>query len=547
MTEDDKKKEDREPQTPGNSNVKSIGNTSGEVREKQDRRIKEIEKDKNDFLTMETTVLTNFWEVIEGKKLIRTPFTLPEVKIKFETIFKKNIVNLNGILTCVDDDNLWELKDDPEFFAFLQHTLTLNWATGANMPTQKHFFSYMRQFCPKYADICKYPHYPRVTQYLCQNDIEPENNGKLGELLTFFKPATDVDKHLLEAFFITPSWGGKPGTRPGFSIQGVDEDIKGGIGVGKTTVCESLANIFATKMLDFSITDSKSFSMKMLGNQNNSRIIRYDNVKTDKLDSDVIEFMLTSSSFTTDKKWASSVTLQNYYTTVITFNNPSFSEDMAARLINIHLERPSLAERRVFAKELPEFIEANRDAIIADILYRLQNAKGEVDCEWGTRFPAWETEVLLPSCGQAMPEVLKTILTRQGVISESSTAADDIAEIFESNIRDAIRQTRQENGGTNDLENSWKADNEIQFFVPSAILRDWLIRYYGKKFGPKKTAQFTKEHMSDEIMVCNFGDIRGFCINMKGTPSFDTGAYPIYKSKNYEKVDLLSTKIKRQS
>jgi hypothetical protein len=72
--------------------------------------------------------------------------------------------------------------------------------------------------------------------------LHPEPSGGHGKalesLLARYNPATEVDRDLLRAFFLSLFWGGEPGHRPCFLVTAPDDDRQAGRGVGKSTIAK---------------------------------------------------------------------------------------------------------------------------------------------------------------------------------------------------------------------------------------------------------------------------------------------------------------------
>ncbi len=134
---------------------------------------------------------------------------------------------------CVDGRLFAELLgprlvwlDSPaELFAWAQTQLpsaednSVSWATGPDMVTQEQFLAHLRMTGESYLAVEAYPHEPRMPghHYLSQ-PVAGGDGRALRELLDLLRPASDADRHLLEAFFLSLFWGGRAALgRPGSS------------------------------------------------------------------------------------------------------------------------------------------------------------------------------------------------------------------------------------------------------------------------------------------------------------------------------------------
>lgn len=299
----------------------------------------------------------------------------------------------------------------------------------------REYYKWLEQNAPQVADISSLPHYPKPIPevfYLPDDIPEQPYTSRFDRLIDFFCPATDNDRTLIKAMFMTPLWGGKGGDRPAFVLTGEAEDHRGGIGIGKSILAHAVSRIGGA-MLDFGERDKREDIMKQIINSNSIRIVRFDNIKSAHFSSSILEALVTQPYVTGHKLYDGTVNKPNIYTYIFTFNNVSFSKDLTERAVPIRLKRPPRTGRD-WESELDEFIEENKMDIRSDIreLFKLPtNTYSKL-----LRFNSWTNQVL--SRLSATDEIINYILDTQSEFD----AEDDEREIIEEAILSCVTQFR---------------------------------------------------------------------------------------------------------
>src|SRR5262249_1767098 len=149
----------------------------------------------------------------------------------------------------------------------------------------------------------KTPHFPALTGVLYLDaHLVPEaaDNGKLDELVDRFLPASPRDRELIKAMFLTPFWGGPPGSRPQSALTShLSKDSGLGVGGGKPTLAQYVADLAGGGCVDVNPYGgpqaSRDTIITLLSQAAYSaRVALLDNLKG-RLDSPVLERLVTRS------------------------------------------------------------------------------------------------------------------------------------------------------------------------------------------------------------------------------------------------------------
>ena len=240
----------------------------------------------------------------------------------------------------------------------------------------------------------------------------PAARGKLRTFVEFFEPATEADALLILAMIATPAWGGLPGKRPAFLIQGPEHDP--GRGVGKTTLADRVGDIYGGGV-DVSLGEPIEQVKKRLLTpaHRSTRILRIDNVKTNKLSWGDLENLITTPVISGYQNYVGEATRPNTLTTFITVNGGSLSKDMAARVIPIRLARPTY--RRKWESGVERFAKRYRLDILADLAEFFGRPPAAIPVK--SRWTEWERQIL----GRLGPDPAAIC---QGAIQDERAALD---------------------------------------------------------------------------------------------------------------------------
>src|SRR5262249_3393730 len=227
------------------------------------------------------------------------------------------------------------LDRSPQFFGWIDGFARVCWMHSLGMVGQERFFEFVRKFrAERYRAIEQYPHHPAMPEvYYMHPRIEPTTKKThINKLIDFFEFDSEVDKSLGLAAILTLFWGGSPGARPCFRIEGPVDDPPelGKRHVGKTTFVEVLASLCGG-LLDLEEgEDIPDVKTRLLSEEGmGKRVLRIDNVKTLRMSWAGLEHFITSDVISGKRLYRGEGSRPNAVTVFITINGGSFSKDMA--------------------------------------------------------------------------------------------------------------------------------------------------------------------------------------------------------------------------
>ncbi len=322
------------------------------------------------------------------------------------------------------------LKTPSDLFGWLAgEGAVVDWGEKISATLNKgEFLAYLTGAADVYETVSELPHFPPKAGCFYFGPTLPEDDGSFDRLLGFFNPATDLDKALLKAAFMTLFWGGPGGARPAFVICGVDDDSDehAGRGSGKTTLTDMMGKLTGG-MVEFSITTDGETIKKRLLTSHGERLVRFDNVKTAKYSSGDVEGLITAPYISGHRLWQGSGRVPNGFTYVFTFNDAMFSKDMAQRAVMIKLARP--VYDGIWQRAVEVFIEQNSLAIYAGIkAVFAQEAKTPTE---HLRFGLWTGEVLMRA---GDPGMVKLIKAQQLAVDDDQDKSEEIQAAIEYHL-----------------------------------------------------------------------------------------------------------------
>lgn len=327
---------------------------------------------------------------------------------------------------------IW-LEKSTDLFAYIgvQLPRPIQWVGGSDKVTEAVFHAHLQQNAENFAAIETRPHCPPLKNHYYMHPPVTGGNGEhFRILLDRFQPATDADRGLIKALFMTPFWGGPAGARPGFLIE-ADKDVDGGgRGIGKTELVKSMARLAGghfdlSPSEDFNRTKTRLLQPDSL----TKRVALLDNVKSLKFSWADLEALVTGEQINGHQMYVGDAVRPNILTYIITMNGASMSKDMAMRCVPIHLSRPEYSKN--WQEETKQFIEDHRWAIIGDILAEL--ARDKKPLENFTRWGSWEGAVL--ACVDDPEACQKVIAERQAAIDADQEDSDLVREAIIEELR----------------------------------------------------------------------------------------------------------------
>jgi len=291
------------------------------------------------------------------------------------------------------------LKTPASLFAWLDRRCRVNWTKGASFISQERFFEDRRAEAEAFDVIEGLPHFPPAPGVYYMHEPIPEGDGsKLERLLDFFAPETPHDRQLIKALILTLFWGGPPGARPAFIIQGPKDDgERMGVGVGKSKGSQILAEelVGGYVSLDQREPDIEALKTRLLSNESGrKRVGLVDNLKTHKFSCGGLEGLITDSNLSGRALYSGEGARPNRMVWIFTVNGARVSKDIAERSIFVRLARPKY--RPGWETEVRTFIRENRQAIMADVRLALESPGDEAFASRDApiRWADWCREVL---------------------------------------------------------------------------------------------------------------------------------------------------------
>jgi hypothetical protein len=328
--------------------------------------------------------------------------------------------------------------------------------TDPRCHTKPEVFEEFRRTATAYDAIEQCPHEPIMPRHYYSCGIPSPGNGDcLRELLSRFNPATEIDRDLILALFATVIWGGRGGTRPAFCITSDD-----GRGAGKTTVVNVAGHLVRGVLEIIAGEDMARVKTRLLSPEGLlKRIVLLDNAKSRCLSWADLEGVITAPIISGHRLYVGEMVRPNVITWCVTMNGGSYSTDLAQRSVFIKVAKPTYQGN--WEESMREFIDANREAIFADLIGFLRGPQSALSKF--TRWGAWDRDILsrLPEPADAQ----RVILERQNAADAEVEESDVITDYFRAKISLA----------------GYQRDN-VRVLIPSTIARDWLASATGERF-----------------------------------------------------------------
>jgi len=391
------------------------------------------------------------------------PLTANEIFERLNRYLPDHFFTIDATLCHECDGKLKSFSKSAELFGYLSEHMLIDWSNKQACMTKEEFLYWMvRCGAPNYVRFESIPHEPRLSdvRYGKFEQSSDVRKNYFTELLRMFNPATEKDAVLLKAAFMTPFWGGPPASRPIFILSGRDDDSDGGVGVGKSTVTETISELCGGMISERTHMKAREITQRLLAT--NCRVVRFDNIKGTNLSWDVLEDILTAKWITGRKLYSNDDRVPNYFTFYFTFNNASMSKDLAQRSFVINLDRPTYSVD--WANQLDELLNNHRNEIISDILSQLMHLPGDV--QFTNRFPQWSNGVLakIPGCLGAITEIEKT--------QKDYDAETDLKELYWEAICSNVGELSRESQTGIEISN---IDPETErLIIARSLIWEWI-------------------------------------------------------------------------
>jgi 5S rRNA maturation endonuclease (ribonuclease M5) len=344
-------------------------------------------------------------------------------------------------------ENVDYLRTPAGLFGWLKSVIPdVRWYACPGCTTKDELFHELLRTAMSYLSIQRFPHEPKIDGYYYTKRLLKRGDGKtLDALVDRFSPATTEDRWLIKAAIVTPTWGGPFGARPIFVITA------SGRGHGKTALAESIGQIYGGCLAFSKQEDPLVMKQRLLSPEGMGlRIYLIDNLKSAKFSSADFESLVTAPVISGKRMFVGEGNRPNDLTPFVTVNGPNFVTDLAQRSVFVRLRKPAYSG--TWQSETRQFIDANREALFADIVTFLKNPRATLAKH--TRWAEWERDVLsrLPNPGKLQ----RVIASRQ----RESNVDSDLAE----RLVDEIRKRLQGQGY--DLESQ-------RIRIPSKVMTGW--------------------------------------------------------------------------
>jgi hypothetical protein len=398
------------------------------------------------------------------------------------------------------DDPVW-LESTSALFAWLsrqlpqaenpQHEPTnlLEWKIGANMVPQDRFTAYLRQTVEHFRSLERTPHYPTMPEtYYLHPALKGGNGDALRELCSRFCPASDIDADLVEAFFLSLFWGGKPGSRPAWLFTADEDDDQKGRGVGKTSLAEMGAALTGGYIMARPTEDVEALLKRLLTpSALTYRVVLIDNIKTLKFSWADLEQLVTCPTISGYRLYHGEAQRPNTLTYCLTLNGATLGKDMSQRCVIVKLKRPK--HDAPWKERTLELIASRRWEIVGDIIARLKQPGGALakHSRWGS----WEDAVLT-----RLPEPIDA----QRVIEERQADVDDDVE-ESALVRQAFIAFLAERRHDPDTQ-------RVNF--PSRVVAEIVNTATGEKRATCRASAFLKTLSIPELRPGRHGEARGW-------------------------------------
>lgn len=360
------------------------------------------------------------------------------------------------------------LDSSTQFLGWLDGVANVYWARGPGMVSQERFYEYVRKFAiDRFKAIERFPHWPPMEGIYYMHPAVNSTREKtlLSRFLDFFQPETPVDRELIKAAVMTLFWGGLPGKRPVFRIDGPENDPPAlqGRGTGKTVLVELIAELAGGWVRIGERDDMESLITRLLSSEHgNKRVLRLDNVKALRLSWAALEEFVTSATISGKALYRGEGNKPNLLTLFITMNGGLLSKDLVTRVVVIRLARPKMDG--AWEGNVRAFIRDNRWELIGEILGMLADEPGSIIPQ--SRWPEWERDVLgkVGSYDQC-----------QAVIAERSALLDDDDEkAYE--LEQFVRRKLETEGRHNADAQSIK--------ITTCKMSEWYMEHTGERKDP---------------------------------------------------------------
>lgn len=408
----------------------------------------------------------------------RTPLSMAAIRQSLMALTGGWPRRVNGSLFVDDPDHgiAW-LSSVQRLTGWLHQRIgKLEFHAGPGYVAAGDLFSELQRTAELYKTIELFPHEPPVRDHYYRSfDLQPSTHNYVGQLLDRLEPATELDRDLILAAFVTPGWGGPYGARPAFLFTS-DK----GRGAGKSTLAKLVGEIWGGSITIRQKEDfGKAVTRLLSPGGRDKRIAIIDNVKSLRLSFAELEELITCSTISGHEMYNGEGSRPNTLCWYITLNGASLCKDMAQRCVPIKLGMS--VKSGDWEESTLSFVKAHHASILGELLHFLRKPKS---CLKGySRWGAWEAAVLsrLPNPSGAQ----QLILDRQKEFD-----VEDEEQLF---FKDYVF------GQLECLKYSPISD---KVFVPSRILTTWWNEAQNEKLSTVAVSRKLRQLIAEGILDC---------------------------------------------
>ena len=443
--------------------------------------------------------------VENGREVItRIGLSVQTIAAQLQTIAPGWPKRIGQLLFVRRDNNPVWIKNPSSLFAWIGSVLqpiadeagalrdnAIRWAAGPDKIKESQLFDYLLQTTEEVCAVELYPHEPQMAgHYYLHPDLPTGDGSAINALIDRFSPASEVDRNLILAFFLTLVWGGDTGQRPAFLFT-TDGGSRVGCGTGKSTIAQIGSELVGKYVSLFNNEDIGVLLTRLLSPTGmEARVALIDNVKSLRFSWSELESLITSSVISGRQMYVGEGRRPNTLTWVITLNGASLSRDMAQRCVIVKVKTPKYTGN--WLKDTRNLINTRRWEIIGDLVSILRRPSPEliVKSRWGS----WEADVL--SC-------VGDYEACQDTISDRAADVDDDREEMEA-IREGFRQKLLASNKQGGL-----GPDEAHVFIPSELAADVINEITGERRPVNKAMAFLYALGVPEIRKTRTATVRG--------------------------------------
>jgi hypothetical protein len=306
----------------------------------------------------------------------------------------------------------------------------IRWRTGSDLETKAQLFAALQQKAENYLAVEPLPHEPQIPGHFYLHPPVQGGSGRaLADLIAFFRPATSVDRDLIEALFLSLFWGGAASTRPAWLITSEDDDRSGGRGIGKSTLAKMAAKLAGGAVVVRPEEDISRVTTRLLSpDAMERRVVLIDNLKTLRFSCADLEGLITMDRVSGHRLYTGNASRPNTLNWLFTLNGANLSQDLAQRCVVVQLARPT--HTAGWEEAVAAYIDAHLMEIVGDCLARLRGS-GHTLAHY-SRWGAWERDVLAKIADPVAAQ--KVIKARQDAIDDDSADADLVRQAFRESL-----------------------------------------------------------------------------------------------------------------